>query len=585
MSYPILYDAGEKSYLMMGKGLLLASKALVTTQRNGQYTVEITVPQAAVEEYGYADLVKVGMKITVKAGVRRGRQPFEINRITKSEKGDLVIYGVHETIAKLQQSGVALSFGTSKQDAAMALTIFNDNLVGDYRFDVGSDITTEKTCKWSVEGYENALELLGGKAGSILQNYKGEYEFDFDRIYLHKQYGRKAPTALAYGRNISTIEQDERIDATYTSIYPYATYQKEGAKEGKSEIVGIPEKIIDSKYVGNYKNGRRIKTVNFSESFGEKNKPTPEKLKKLAMKYVESNNLGVPKTRLELSYIDLSKMAEYREYQFIDEVDICDIVPVYYAPLRITDERAKVVEVVYDALLEENHSIVLGTIGQTISSKLSQSLAEQLDELGARQDKIDEMVPYLVNAKGNRVWRVKPDPNMKHKVGDVWFEKNGKYSRIRVWDGTDWVIEVDTEQLGRMLEAVKKQAEHMDETIKKQSKQFEAERDRLNKSIDSLSTKIDENIDDLRGRTDGILRITGADGHLVYGNNRLLGETDRTLTPYEDKTVIKHNGDGFVAGKKYTLHFCVQVDKRPVQVWGSGGSYRVTQESIYKEGD
>ena len=48
---------------------------------------------------------------------------------------------------------------------------------------------------------------------------------------------------------------------------------------------------------------------------------------------------------------------------------------------------------------------------------------------------------------GNRIWYETPGPNNHHKVGDVWFQKNGQYKRMKIWNGTDWELQFDTEDL------------------------------------------------------------------------------------------------------------------------------------------
>ncbi len=47
------------------------------------------------------------------------------------------------------------------------------------------------------------------------------------------------------------------------------------------------------------------------------------------------------------------------------------------------------------------------------------------------------MPNYLLNAQGNKVWYNRPD-NKEHKVGGIWFEKNGLYDRMYVWNGSQW---------------------------------------------------------------------------------------------------------------------------------------------------
>ena len=66
------------------------------------------------------------------------------------------------------------------------------------------------------------------------------------------------------------------------------------------------------------------------------------------------------------------------------------------------------------------------------------------------------MPDYLLNAQGNKVWYNRPD-NSEHKVGDIWFEKNGLYDRMYVWNGSQWEKRIDTEDIDKVKKEVDKQ--------------------------------------------------------------------------------------------------------------------------------
>lgn len=68
------------------------------------------------------------------------------------------------------------------------------------------------------------------------------------------------------------------------------------------------------------------------------------------------------------------------------------------------------------------------------------------------------MPDYLLNAQGNKVWYNKPD-DKEHKVGDIWFEKNGIYDRMYVWNGSQWEKRIDTEDVDKIKKEVDKQLE------------------------------------------------------------------------------------------------------------------------------
>lgn len=454
---PILYKANETTFETYGLGEIDATKALVTRERNGNYTLYIEYPASG----RLASVFKTDMRIKSDAGLRTKNQTFYISRIVKSSKGIIKIYAKH--ISHLTELMAMRNKTLVNGTASSALSIWASNTLGGVRFDTWSDITTSNRTSWDIANVKNAREALGGREGSILDVWGGEFEFDNTTIRLHKQLGRKSPIVLEYGRNILSAEDEQDIGSTYTSIYPYATYTPEstGSTDGHSEAITVelPEKYIDSKYVGLY-NERRVEIVDFSSSFKEKEVPTADKLKALANAYIINNNVGLPKINTKIEYVDLSNAQDHASNRILEEAELCDIVPIYYPPIGITSEDGKLTTIVFDVLRGVNDSVEVGTIGEGIRSAMTSGLATQVSDIAKSQKRLADNLPkYLLNAQGNKVWYNKPDANIEHKVGDIWFEKNGLYDRMYIWNGTMWEKRIDTEDVDKVKKEVDRQLE------------------------------------------------------------------------------------------------------------------------------
>ncbi|HEK9753215.1 TPA: phage tail protein, partial [Streptococcus equi subsp. equi] len=453
----------------------------------------------------------------------------------------------------------------------------------------------------------NARGALGGVAGSILDVYGGEYEFDNRTIILHKQMGRKAPTVLEYGRNIVSVEEERLLDGNYTSIYPYVRYtpqpkpQEEASgkphvgeqEQPEEQLVTLPEFILDGQYLDLYAQ-RRIQMVDLSSHFNDdkgKKEPTAEEIRKLAQKYLKDNNVGAPKVSIEVDYIDLSQTLDYQDFRVMEEVELCDIVPLYYPKFGITTESEKVVEIVYDVYTDSNHTIKLGTIGQSISKSLTGGVSDRINALENNQKVIVNnqkqfelnLPKYLLDINGNKVWYEKPDDNIEHKIGDYWFEKNGKYQRTWIWDGNQWVKIIDTEDLDfgqraydaaiAELEKAKKAQEEINQRTDKELEEF---RDTLKnlalpeeaikkiteaikvddipsikQSFDDLKNKVSETSETARLNAE----IIGTDGKTRYNKNLLVGDPNRTKTYDQDYIEVEANDGGFRRGETYTISF------------------------------
>ena len=459
---PILFNKNEQSFDTYGLGELNVTKGTVTRERNGNYTLYAEIP---VNDPAVAILEKE-MKLKADAGLRTKNQTFEISRIVKDSSSIVKIYGQHIS-HKLEY--MALRNATVFNGSAYsALAIWKGALIGDLRFDVWSDIQTVGKGVFDISKMENARQALGGVEGSILDIYGGEYEFDNMTIRLHKQLGRTAPTVLEYGRNILSAESDETIESTYTSVLPFATYTPDKPEGDTSDsqpdpvTVTLPENYVDSKYKALYAH-RRIKVVDFSSEFKSDSKskdiPTADKLRKLTTDYMERNAIGKPKINTKIEYADLAKTLDYADNGWIEELELCDIVPIYYPQISLTDETAKVTTITYDFVHERHESVEFGDIGTNVRSTMQSGLAGKVDDIAKAQQDFENSLPdYLLNAQGNKVWYNHPD-DKEHKIGDIWFEKNGIYDRMYVWNGEMWEKRIDTEDVDKIKKEVDKQLE------------------------------------------------------------------------------------------------------------------------------
>lgn len=459
---PILFNKNETAFDTYGLGELNVTKGTVTRERNGNYTLYAEIP---VNDPATATLEKE-MKLKADAGLRTKNQTFEISRIVKDSSNIVKIYGQHIS-HKLEYMAVVNGRPFSGS-AFTALAIWHNATIGDLRFDVWSDIQTTGKGVFDISKMENARQALGGVEGSILDIYGGEYEFDNMTVRLHKQLGRTAPTVLEYGRNILSAESDETIESSYTSVLPFATYTPDKPEGDTSDsqpdpvTVTLPENYVDSKYKALYAH-RRIKVVDFSSEFKSDSKskdiPTADKLRKIATDYMERNAIGKPKINTKIDYVDLAKTLDYADRAWFEELELCDIVPIYYPQIGLTDETAKITTITYDFINERNESVEFGDIGTNVRATMQSGLAGRVDDIAKAQQDFENSLPdYLLNAQGNKVWYNKPD-DKEHKVGDIWFEKNGIYDRMYVWNGSQWEKRIDTEDVDKIKKEVDKQLE------------------------------------------------------------------------------------------------------------------------------
>ncbi|WP_055307746.1 phage tail spike protein [Leuconostoc lactis] len=414
MSSPIIFEKGTRDFSTLGLGLLSdAIQATTTEELNGQFIFEMDYPVSG----NNADLIKENRIIVVNSGHILKRQGFIIRQIVRKIDLTMTVYAEHVSYATLD---VALApIGTISGDAKTALENWKRMLVPAVDFTVDSDILTTNYTSIGAPEFETARQGLGGHAGSILDVWGGEYQFDNWHIRLLKQRGKSANAIIAYGRNLISFEQDTNIADTYTSVYPY--YQENSGDDGNKTHF-LPERTVDSEFVGKYPNPK-VLMLDLSNKFKGVADYSETKLRNYALSYIQSNNIGVPKVNMKISTVDLSRATG----GFSEDIDLGDTVNVYFEKLGITTS-AKVIKAVWNVLSDDYDKFEIGARRASLTESISE-LATTADEnankalnqaLVALQSADGKSTIYYLNSSDP--WPTNPNEN------DTAFVKDGENS-------------------------------------------------------------------------------------------------------------------------------------------------------------
>lgn len=384
MSYPILYSATETNFDHNGIGILSACVSCeVTEEANGIFELAMTYPMDGVH------FAEIGDRAIIKAKADQFREPqlFRVYAISKPMNSIVTVWAEH---ISYDLSGIPVKPFTAST-VSSALTGLKNNAVVDCPFDFLTDKAT--TAKFSVKTPASIRSRLGGVAGSILDVYGGEYEFDNYTVKLHNNRGMNRGVFIRYGKNLTDIKQDQNCSSVATGVYPYWVSQENG------ELLELPEKIINAP--GTY-NFVKIRTVDFSQNFEEK--PTEEQLRKATENYIKNNNIGIPKVSLTVSFAQLEQTEEYRHLKLLERVSLFDTVSVKF-PLLGVSATAKAVKVVYDVVADRVKSVTLGSVRANIAD----TIASQQQEIQNKPNKsfmelaIERLTKTILGAKGGSV--------------------------------------------------------------------------------------------------------------------------------------------------------------------------------------
>ena len=525
MAYPILYKANETNFEHLGVSVLSdASKCYVSRERNGIYILEFDYPVNGKD----VDKIKEGMYIKSDAGYRTKNQRFIVSKITKTQN-EFKLYCQHISQVKTTMNAIRPDISVTSVSAMGALRAWRDNLLDSREeFFVQSDISTLNSTTWRVENIENARDALGGKAGSILDVWGGEYEFDNLNITLHRSMGIDNPTIIAYGKNLLDLEQEQSILETYTSVFPFKKYTDDNNRE---QLITLPEILLDSTHLNKFTH-RRILKVDFSS---DENLKTVEQLRSKAKSYIKSNNVGVPKTNLKINYQDLSKVEGVFDNPALEQIDLCDRLKVYYNELGILNENAKVVKVIWDVILEENHEIEVGDS----RSSFTDSTSAKLESLQVQNDSVLARINALVAEQ--------------EAAFDRFFKEKSKVIEDRVKGGYEKALLSSEEKIRKMGEAfdekVNQFRNQVSATVEDYNRQFQAtnleiskNRVEATKQIQALTDRVN-NIQDI-SNNETVRELRG----LVNGATSKVTELETSITR-EFTAVKKKNEDGLNAVK------------------------------------
>ena len=421
----ILYAKGETQFNHLGLGILSdAVKAVVTEERNGAFYLDLEYPIGGV----LFDQIEMESIIKADAGHKSPDQLFFVSRIEAPIRGTVKIYAQHVSrkAEKNQLEGDVIGSGT----AAQAIQTWIDNLVDKSDpWSAYSDKDFTSSFSWLVQDTDNAMRVLGGQSGSVLQVYRGEYEFDNWDIRLWTNRGRRADTLIAYGRNLVDLIQEEMIVDTITSVYPFV-YREE---EEETTLITLPESVIHSSNVDNFASPKIMK-LDLSD---KEEIDTVEKLRSEALAYMERNNVGVPKVSIRLKHQDLSQVMGYEDAPQ-EEIGLCDTVAIRFEKLGIHTE-AKVVAVKWNVLLERYDELTFGDTSKTLAQAIGGNIDSKIEKIR------DEAIRYArISADGkNKVYQGELEPPIA-KDGDLWFKPEGTDTAMYRYEDGAWIRVIGT---------------------------------------------------------------------------------------------------------------------------------------------
>lgn len=348
----------SSTYPYTGNGLGGLSDCIeytVTHEVNGEYEFSMKYPITGE----HFDELAINYFVTAIPDNLTPAQPFRIYRITKPLNGVVTVYARH---ISYDMSGIvvepfsagslteAVTVLPTKCTPASPVTIQTDRTVA-----TGITLSEPRTL-W---------KLLGGQAGSFLDVYGGEWDFNGLTATLKTRLGSDRGVEIRYGKNMTALEQDATIEATYAGVYPYWYDEESGT------VVILPEKYVN---VSGALVSGRVLLLDLSGDFDDA--PTVAQLRTRAEQYIAANSVGSAKTSWKVSFQSLED-----ENRALESVMLGDTIKVKYSTLGV-DATSRVVKVEFDGLKERYKTVTIGRVKQNLAAIIvgnNQETQEKID--------------------------------------------------------------------------------------------------------------------------------------------------------------------------------------------------------------
>ena len=354
---PILFDQSEKLFTSGGLGFLVdATSCKVSQERNGIFECEFTYPITGP----LYDKIQEKAIIYATHDNTKEPQPFDIYARSAPNDGLVTFYAHH--ISYRLSNAVVMPFTATS--IAEAMSEIEDKIVTTDDFTFWTDKTTSGDYAKTVPSIVRTT--LGGEEGSLLDVYgRGDYIFDKFAVRLYQDKGEDNNVEIRYGKNLVNITHKVDFDESYNAIVPYWLNEENGT------LVTLPEGYLS------YDDGTAyIVAIPFPMNDYFETQPTVAAMRTKAQQLLDSSDAWEPSEGFEVNFVQLWETEEYEQYAPLQEVNLCDIVRVYYKRLGINAVRERVVKTVYNTLLDRYDEITLNELPTTLTGMTQQQINE-----------------------------------------------------------------------------------------------------------------------------------------------------------------------------------------------------------------
>lgn len=344
---PILYATLTEGTVPSHYGIGALTDCLACTvmeERNGQYELTLEYPSSGI----HAEDIQPNSFIKAKPNFTDAPQLFRIYKVGKEMNGRFTCCAQHISYdlgGKVAPAGI---FTNNAINACYELTTR-----GGGNFTINTNIAATRVFRTKVPAPTRSW--FGGKEGSLLDIYGGEWKYDNYTCLLLASRGTDRGVQIRYGKNLTQLSQELDMTNLVTGVYGYAVNPNDsedvvtGPRVATGLTLDVPHDIVmDFSNDIDYKNGGSVY----------------DQLATLAAAYISRNSSSLINLRNSIT-LDFVQLKELQE-----RVDLCDTVHIYFEALGIS-ASVKCISTTWDVIRERYTSTSFGEARTNIADTIS----------------------------------------------------------------------------------------------------------------------------------------------------------------------------------------------------------------------
>lgn len=360
--------------------------AAVSNKLNGAEIFQGTYPISGTN----ADLIVEGRIIQCYVDENRAKQRLRIYYAKTSVigntievKAEPIFNDIRKSVLNKYDSGTEKITATQAWQNAKALA--KPAIASQFSFsslvDTLANVKIEKA---------NFLEFFGGKEGSILDRFHGEFLKDNNTLRHEKRLGTDHKIKAIYTKNLTGLDLEIDAQSVLVGVYPFIS----SSSEGEDEIT-LPEEVIFADYVDDYPAGY-VSFVDF------KDKATDvATLREAAKDWLKTNiDKQKPQVSGSIELVPLRHQRGYEKFVDLEKVSMGDGVDVYHPQLKV-NMSARIVEYTFNVLTNSYDKLVVGNVKtnflENTENNVSNLINDAIDQLkngGEISDLINDIVDH-----------------------------------------------------------------------------------------------------------------------------------------------------------------------------------------------